>query len=215
MEDNSKNIIQYDFMTKSKFSYTHGGMNCIIPAGVDLTYISFEYSQPTYSTVPSDSNKYEVTSYSKVFDAVSSMFVGKFPVYSKYVKHINTGTGYVQLNVHSRYELFNKVDFEMYVCLSCMLYDSIYWGSKESDHTCVKVLNSAYCPSLLLLFKADAWTKMNTLDKFIRYPSIDKAVRHIDKVDWNTDLRKTPFTIFKHVCEFTQQFTGLSFPFAV
>lgn len=214
MENNSKNIIQYDFVTKNKFSYTYGGMHCIIPAGIDLTYISFEFSNSTYPEVPSDNNKYAVTNCSQVFDAVSDMFVGKFPVYSRYVKHTNTGTGYVQLNITNKYELFNKVDHEMYICLSCMLYDNTYWNGEESDHACTKELKYAYCPSLLLIFKADVLTKMNTLDKFIHYSAIDKAVRHID-IEKYSGYGSTPLVTFQNVCEFTRKFTGLSFPFAV
>ena len=214
MENNSKNIIQYDFVTKNKFSYTYGGMHCIIPTGIDLTYISFEFSNSTYPEVPSDNNKYAVTNYSQVFDAVSDMFVGKFPVYSRYVKHTNTGTGYIQINIYSKYVLFNKIDHEMYICLSCMLYDNTYWNGEESDHACTKELKYAYCPSLLLIFKADVLTKMNTLDKFIHYSAIDKAVRHID-IEKYSGYDRTPLVAFQNVCEFTRKFTGLSFPFAV
>ena len=213
MEDNSKNVIQYDFMTKKKISYTSGGMFCIIPAGIDLTYISFDYTHSTYPEVPSDNNMYAVTNYSQVFDAVSNMFIGKFPVYSRYVKHTNTGTGYVQLNITNKYELFNKVDHEMYVCLTCMIYSQCY-QSNNSDHACAKELSCSYASTLLLLFKADVWTRMNTIDKFIRYPTIDKAVRHID-IEKYSDYRHTPLVVFQYVCEFTEKFTGLQFPFAV
>lgn len=213
MENNSKNVIQYDFMTKKKISYTSGGMFCIIPAGIDLTYISFDYTHSTCPEVPSDNNKYAVTNYSQVFDAVSNMFVGKFPVYSRYVKHTNTGTGYVQLNITNKYELFNKVDHEMYVCLTCMIYSQCY-QSNNSDHACAKELSCSYAPTLLLLFKADVWTRMNTIDKFIRYPAIDNAVRHID-IEKYSDYRRTPLVAFQYVCEFTEKFTGLPFPFAV
>lgn len=213
MENNSKNIIQYDFVTKNKFSYTYGGMHCIIPAGIDLTYISFEFSNSTYPEVPSDNNKYAVTNYSQVFDAVSNMLVGKFPVYSRYVKHTNTGTGYAQLNITNKYELFNKVDHEMYICLSCIMYSQCY-QSNNSDYACAKELSCSYAPALLLLFKADVWTRMNTIDKFIRYPAIDKAVRHID-IEKYSGYGRTPLMAFQNVCEFTRKFTGLSFPFAV
>lgn len=214
MENNSKNIIQYDFLTKNTTPYTQDEIKCVIPSGVDLSYISLDVSYTDKPAFPFEGNRYEIRDYHDVFYAVSNMFIGKFPLYSKYVKHTNTGTGYVMMDVLCRYTLFNQVDSEMYICLSCTLYKHSYPGDNMSDHECTRDLNSACCPKCLLLFKADAWTKMNTFDKFIRYSAIDNAVRHIDRSD-PEHPKRTAYDKFQYICEFTQKFTGLQFPCAV
>lgn len=209
MENNSKYGIQYNFLTEFSHSYTDDTVDynkkfetCVIPSGIDLQYISFD---PVATYELPGNCKYVVKTVATLLEAMNNMFVGKFPLYSCYVKQTNTGTGYLNIRILEKDLLFNEIEHKRYICLTCFVYNNVYSSDPYLECDCSRELHNVYCPKKFLIFDADEAAKINTLHKFIRFNALDSALRHVNPAH----------TTFQTVCEFTCKYTGLQFPFAV
>lgn len=209
MKNNSKYGIQYNFLTEFSHSYTDDKVDyskkfdtCIIPSGIDLQYISFD---PVATCELPDNCKYVVKTVTTLLEAMNNMFVGKFPLYSCYVKRTNTGTGYLNIRILEKNLLFNEIEHKRYICLTCFVYNNVYSSDPYLECDCSREISHAYCAKKFLIFDADEAAKINTLHKFIRFNALDSALRHVDPAH----------ITFQTVCEFTCRYTGLQFPFAV